>query len=128
MNERREKALEQVAAFHREIFTASDTELGEKLKNAESLKLFATGIAVAGVSVMATAVGVQELTDHEPVRLAMNVPIVTGGLICSLGTFMLLSAKLTAQEIFFEAKQRGLKIVPGMHRSLETTPNQQKAL
>ena len=97
--------------------------LGEevkKLSDAENLKLFATSVAIVGFSVMGSSIGIQEATDHETLKQVMFAPVSAGAAIAGLGLFMFLNARLTAQEIFYEAKQRGLKIVPGMHRSFET--------
>ena len=119
MDERRERALKLIADFQREVFISSDTQLNEKLNDAENLKLFATSVAIVGFTVMGSSIGMQAVTDNETVRQTMYAPVATGAVIASLGLLMFLNAKLTAQEIFYEAKQRGLKIIPGMHRSLE---------
>lgn len=120
MNEKRERALQGITDLQKEMFEASDAELNSKLTDAENIKLVATSITIAGLTVILTAIGTQEFTDHEAVKLAMYAPIITGSAVASLGLLMFAKARITAQEIFYETKQRGLIIVPGPHRSLET--------
>ena len=117
---RRQEAIERVAAFHQEISSSSDTELAERFNDAENLKLFATSMVITGLTVMGTAIGWHEVVNNEAVKQVMFVPTAAGSAIAGIGSYLFLKAKITSQLITTEAQKRGTKIIPGLHRSLET--------
>lgn len=117
--ERREMARQQIATIRDELTDASNTQLSEELRSAENTKLFATSIVIMGLVVMGSSIGVRETVNNEITKAAMLGPVATGGAIASVGFLLFSNARLTAEEIFRQAQQRGINVIKGPHRRLD---------